>query len=177
MQKTRIKYAAAIATVGVLGLGGVAAAHDRGGSGNVRLTGYEEVPALSTPGSGDFRAFLNRSGDAIRYRLRFDNLESPVTQAHIHFENRTNSGPIVAFLCSNVGTGPTGTQPCPADGGSIQGAIRAADVGAGAEAQGLAAGEFEEFVNAIDAGATYVNVHTTGHPVGEIRAQLDDHDD
>jgi CHRD domain len=34
-------------------------------------------------------------------------------------------------------------------------------------------------VRAIRAGATYVNVHTTGRPTGEIRAQLehDDHDD
>jgi len=44
----------------------------------------------------------------------------------------------------------------------------------GAASQGLAAGEFTELVRAIRAGATYVNVHTTGHPGGEIRAQLED---
>ena len=43
----------------------------------------------------------------------------------------------------------------------------------GAAAQCLAAGEFQELVRAIRAGATYVNVHTEGHPGGEIRAQLD----
>ena len=177
MLKKRLKYGAAIATVGVLGLGGVAAAHDRGSSdNNEHLTGYEEVPALSTPGTGDFHAFLSHSGDTIRYRLSFANLETPVTQAHIHFENRTNAGPIVVFLCTNLGNGPAGTQPCPANGGTIQGTIRAADVGAGAASQGLGAGEFEEFVNAIDAGSTYVNVHSEGHPTGEIRAQLEDHD-
>ena len=177
MQKSRVKYVVALATVGVLGFGGAAVAHDRESSNaEGRLTGFEEVPALSTPGSGDFRAALNRSGDTIRYRLSFDNLESPATQAHIHFENRTNSGPVVVFLCSNLGNGPAGTQPCPADGGRIRGEISADDVLGGAAAQGLAAGEFEEFVNAIDAGATYVNVHTTGRPPGEIRAQLDDHD-
>ena len=46
-------------------------------------------------------------------------------------------------------------------------------MGAGAAGQGLAAGEFNELVRAIRAGATYVNVHTTGYPGGEIRAQLE----
>ena len=178
MLTKRLKYGAAIAAVGVLGLAGVAAADERGSSNNdAHLTGYEETPALSTPGAGDFHASLNHSGDTIRYRLSFANLETPVTQAHIHFENRTNPGPIVVFLCTNLGNGPAGTQHCPANGGTIQGTIRAADIGAGAAAQGLAAGEFQEFVNAIDAGATYVNVHSVGHPAGEIRAQLEGDND
>ena len=42
----------------------------------------------------------------------------------------------------------------------------------GPAAQGIAAGEFAELVRAIRAGATYVNVHTTVHPGGEIRKQL-----
>ena len=142
MQKKRIKYAAALAVVGVLAVGGVAAAHDRGSSdSNEHLTGYEEVPALSTPGAGDFHAFLNHSGDTLRYRLSFANLETPVTQAHIHFENRTNAGPIVVFLCTNLGNGPAGTQPCPANGGTIQGTIRAADVRSPAQPRKVSARE------------------------------------
>jgi hypothetical protein len=104
--------------------------------------------------------------------LTFGGLETNATQSHIHFENRTNTGPIVVFLCSNLGNGPPGTQACPAAGGTITGTIRPADVGAGAAAQGLAAGEFDELVRAIKAGATYVNVHSVGRPAGEIRAQL-----
>jgi len=80
------------------------------------------------------------------------------------------------FLCSNLGNGPAGTQACPAAGGTIRGTIRAADVGAGGAGQGIAAGEFNAFVDAVRAGATYVNVHTTGRPGGEIRAQLSDDD-
>ncbi len=175
MKRARIKFALAVAAVGVLGVGTVAVAAD--GSDSERLTGYEEVPALSTPGVGEFRADVSRAGDAIRYRLTFSDLESAATQAHIHFENETNNGPIVVFLCTNLGNGPAGTQACPAAGGTIRGTIRAADVGDGAAAQGLAAGEFEEFVRAIRAGATYVNVHSTGRPGGEIRAQLESEDD
>jgi hypothetical protein len=112
----------------------------------------------------------------VHYQLSFFGLETQVTQAHIHFENATNNGPIVVFLCTNLGNGPAGTQPCPAGGGTIRGTITAANVGDGAAAQGLAAGEFDELTRAIDAGATYVNVHTQGHPTGEIRAQLDGED-
>ena len=172
MNRTRI-ILMSVAAVGaaVIGLGAVAAAHDDGGPPR-RLTSYQEVPALSTPGVGEFKASLSPAGDAINYRLTFSDLESAATQAHIHFENRTNSGPVVVFLCSNLGNGPAGTQPCPAAGGTITGTITPSDIGAGAAAQGLAAGEFGEFVKAIRAGATYVNVHSTTRPAGEIRAQL-----
>ena len=172
----RVKFGIAVAAVALIGMGTAAVAD------NVRaretLTGYEEVPALSTPGVGEFKIDLNRAGDALDYTLTFSGLESDATQAHIHFENATNNGPVVVFLCSNLGNGPAGTQACPLAGGTITGTITAADVGGGAAAQGLAAGEFDEFVRALRSGATYVNVHSTNRPTGEIRAQIDDdHDD
>ena len=136
-----------------------------------RLTGYEEVPALSTPGTGTFTARIH--GDSsVTYQLTFEATETPVTQSHIHFENRTNNGPIVVFLCSNLGNGPAGTQACPANGGTISGTFDADDVLA-AGTSGIAAGEFDELLAAMRAGATYVNVHTTGRPTGEIRSQID----
>ena len=73
------------------------------------------------------------------------------------------------------GNGPAGTQGCPAAGGTITGTITPVDVGAGAAAQGIAAGEFVELVRAIRAGVTYVNVHTEIRTGGEIRGQLDQH--
>jgi CHRD domain len=176
VKRVRIKLAFVTATAGLLGVGAVAVSAD-GNDIDESLTGFEEVPALSTPGVGEFQASVKRSGDEIRYTLTFSDLETDATQAHIHFENATNNGPIVVFLCSNLGNGPVGTQPCPAAGGTITGTIRPEDVGAGAAAQGIAAGEFQEFVAAIRAGATYVNVHSVGRPGGEIRAQLGDHHD
>ena len=174
MKRAHVKIALAVAAVAVVGSGAGTFATASSGSGDREtLTGYEEFPALSTPGAGEFRSSISRSRDEIRYTLSFSDLETAATQAHIHFENRTNNGPIVVFLCTNLGNGPAGTQACPAAGGTIQGTIRPADVGAGAAAQGLAAGEFDELVRAIRAGATYVNVHSTGRPGGEIRAQLE----
>jgi hypothetical protein len=47
----------------------------------------------------------------------------------------------------------------------------------GPAGQGIAAGEFAELLAAMRAGVTYVNVHSTLYPGGEIRAQIsaDDH--
>lgn len=175
MKRPQIKIALAVAAVAAMGAGaGTVAMASSGGGVREALTGFEEVPALSTPGEGEFRASISRSSDEIRYTLSYDDLESAVTQAHIHFENRTNNGPIVVFLCSNLGGAPAGTQACPEAGGTIQGTITPDDVGNGAAAQGLAAGEFDEFVRAVRAGATYVNVHSVGRPGGEVRAQLED---
>jgi hypothetical protein len=176
--QSRIKYGLAVAAAGALtaaGVAGVAGAWDDGRDVNTRdrLTGYEEVPALSVPGDGSLRLTVDPSGDALRYRLRYRGLESTVTQAHIHFENATNNEPVVAFLCSNLPNPPAGTPACPTGDGSVSGTIGAAQVLGNASAQGLAAGELAELLGAIDAGSTYANVHTADRPAGEIRAQLD----
>ena len=174
MRITRVKLAVGAALVGALTVGAVAVATS-GDNVREKLTGYEEVPALSTPGTGEFRAFVSRSGDQIRYRLTYGHLESAATQSHIHFENATNNGAIVAFLSTNLGNAPAGSDPpaCPPGGGTVTGTLGPEDVGPGAADQGIAAGEFGELVDAIKAGATYVNVHTADRPGGEIRAQLE----
>lgn len=172
LRKRSGQVAAGVAVAAVLGVGAVAVAGGRSGDIRERLSGYEEVPALSTRGEGTFRAWVNRSRTEIHYRLHVEDLGSDFMQAHIHFENATNNGPVVVFLCSNLGNGPEGTQACPAGGGWIRGVIEADDVTTGGAAQGLDAGEIGELVKAIRAGATYVNVHSADFPAGEIRAQL-----
>ena len=94
-----------------------------------------------------------------------------MTQAHIHFAQKSVNGAISVFLCSNLGNGPAGTQACPPSG-TISGTIVAANVTAGAAAQGIAAGELAELLAAIRAGKTYANVHSTKFPGGEIRDQI-----
>ena len=149
--------------------------HDRG---RTRLSGFEEVPALSTAGRASFEAKVER--DTITYELSYRDLESAVTQSHIHFGQKSVNGGISVFLCSNLGNGPAGTQPCPPSG-TVTGTIRPADVSAGAAAagavaQGIAAGEFAELVKALRAGVAYTNVHSSMWPGGEIRGQLGDRD-
>jgi hypothetical protein len=138
----------------------------------VTLTGYQEDPgAVSTAGTGQFRAMVDEDDQTISYRLSYSDLQGSVTQSHIHFGGRAQSGGIAVFLCSNLGNGPAGTQACPPAPATITGTITPADV-IGPAGQGIAAGEFGELIAALRAGVTYVNVHSTIWPGGEIRSQL-----
>ena len=56
----------------------------------------------------------------------------------------------------------------------MEGTIRPADV-IGPVGQGITAGQFDELLDAISADTTYVNVHSSLYPGGEIRSQLDQH--
>jgi hypothetical protein len=166
-----IRSVLVLGVIGALGLGSYALAGEGTKKVTGDLSGYEEVPALSTPGSGEFRARIDDRSDEITYTLSYGGTETPVTQAHVHFGNVSVNAGISVFLCSNLGNGPAGTQACPPAGGTISGTIVPANV-IGPSGQGIAAGQFDELVAAIRAGSTYANVHTTGYPGGEIRAQL-----
>lgn len=135
------------------------------------LESYQEVPAVSGVGDGEFTARIN-GNQSVDWELTYTDMESDVTQAHIHFGQRGVNGGISVFFCSNLGNGPAGTQACPPNGGTISGTFDADDV-IGPSSQGIAAGEFDELLQAIRAGATYVNVHTVLRPGGEVRSQID----
>lgn len=141
----------------------------------VKLSGYEEDPnALSTTGSATFRADIDEESGEISYRLSYRDLEAAITQAHIHFGGRAQSGGISVFLCSNLGNGPAGTQACPNAPATISGTIKAADV-IGPGTQGIGPGELNELFAAIRADKTYVNLHTMKYPGGEVRGQIEHH--
>ena len=139
------------------------------GTATAHLRSYDEVPALSTPGSGDFVATINAAATEINYQLRYSGLQGTVTQSPLHFGQKAVSGAIMIFLCSNLGNGPAGTQACPQEG-TISGVIHAADVTG--NTQGIAPGQLFEIVQGIRGGVVYANVHSDLFPAGEIRGQL-----
>ena len=143
------------------------AKNDKGGHARAKLIGYDEVPSVSTLARGAFRAEIDSDDDSIDYKLTYQGIEGGAAiAAHIHLGQRHTNGGVSAFLCSG------GDKPaCPATGGTVEGTIDAADV-IGPSGQGLAAGQLNELVRAIRAGATYVNVHSTALPGGEIRGQV-----
>jgi hypothetical protein len=137
------------------------------------LIGYQEVPAISSTCEGEFRAKISNDDSQIEFELSYTNLEGDVEQAHIHFGQKDINGGVSVFLCSNLGNGPAGTPSCPGPrSGTVTGTRVAADVIGGAAAQGIAAGELEELIEAIHAGKAYANVHSALLPAGECRGQI-----
>jgi len=182
-------------------LAAIASADDKEQKFSARLSGYNEVhfvagdttakpivpPALrgavSTKATGSFSATLNKAGDIIDYVLSYKGLEGDVTQAHIHFGQRSTVGGIVVWLCQTDTNKPPApldnpkvTPLCPGPNeGTVKGTIMAFQVLA-QTAQGIEAGAFAEVVRALKAEAAYANVHSRLHGPGEIRGQIKFHD-
>jgi hypothetical protein len=160
----------------------VSADDDHGGKRTffAELKGFNEAPSISTTAAGSFRARLNSDGTSLHYKLSYSGLSATVTQAHIHLGQQHTNGGVMVFLCSGASVDPTGLAPaCPATDGTVEGDITAANiiqVGSPAVpppgAQGIVAGEFDEFLRALRKDAGYANVHTTNFPTGEIRGQV-----
>lgn len=169
----------------ILALAGAALAAAAGGAGaeviKAQLIGFEEVPAVSSSGSGSFTARIDRAGTTIEYELQYDGLVGKPFMAHIHIGQRRVNGGISIWLCGNLDDGaaaPPNTPRCPVPGGTVSGVITATNV-VGPTAQLITAGQLDEVIAAIRAGVAYANVHTTaasgGVPGGEIRGQVGGH--
>jgi len=143
------------------------------------LIGYEEVPAVSTIGNGEFKAKFDKNKQSFDYELTYSDVQGTVQQAHIHFGQMGVNGSIVIWLCQ------TATTPAPAavaaltpfcpQSGTVTGTITSANViAAGTASQRILAGELDEVIDAMKAGVAYANVHATPlNPGGEIRGQID----
>ena len=140
------------------------------------LESSEEVPAVSSPASGQFRAKVIKN-TSIEYTLSYKGLEADATQSHIHIGQRSVNGGIVVFLCSGTSVDPTSLAPqCPAREGTVTGTLTSANLAPNAQAQGQGiegeTANFAELLKAIRDDVAYVNVHTTKFTGGEIRGQI-----
>lgn len=127
------------------------------GQVNLQLSGANEVPEVSTVAQG---AYSHKLDPIVSKRLDFELQAFGVgfTMAHIHMGAPGTNGPIVAFL---FGPDMAGTNTI-----DVTGTVRPEDL------TGPLAGNWDGFVAAVQAGNTYVNVHTIARPAGEIRAQV-----
>ncbi len=165
--------ALALACLALLPTGNMLQAQETTSSPYLKATlkSFNQVPAVLAPSGGHFEAQLTPDL-AIAFSLTYENMSSPVAQAHIHFgASRTNGG-VAVFLCGGQ------KAACPASG-TISGVITAADVstlpvtnGDSVIPQGMTPGDLAGLFEAIRAGATYVNVHTENFPSGELRGQV-----
>jgi hypothetical protein len=134
-----------------------------------KLEGFQEVPSVSTTGSG--KCTVKPVDGALAVTLEYAGVTGTVTQAHVHFGQPGVNGGIMFFICTNLGNGPMGTPACPAAPSTVTRTVPAADILAIA-GQGLGAGDLEAVVLALKKKATYCNVHTSTFPGGEVRALL-----
>ena len=136
------------------------------------LSGGEEVPARDTKARGNATFDVSDDGTSISYKLIVSNIEN-VVASHIHVAPAGTNGPVVAFLFGAV----------PAGGGRSDGVLAEGTITAANLVGPLAGQPLSALIDAMQAGNTYVNVHTndgiaptdTGpgdFPGGEIRAQI-----
>lgn len=159
--------------LGALFAAGIATADDK-----VRATlkGFNEVPSVSTEGSGTFEAVINKNGDAIDFEITYSGIQGTVTQSHMHVGQRGVNGGIVLWICGTA-TNPepaTGgnTNVCTSPDGHFTGTWRPENVQTLTNGQQINTGQLDEVIEAIRAGVAYVNVHSKLSPGGEIRGQV-----
>lgn len=128
------------------------------------LNGRQEVPPAATRAQGQVILQLDADTTVLHYKLIVANI-SNITQAHIHMAPAGTNGSVVAWLYPS---GPP-PQPIPGrfNGVLARGTITAANLVGPLLGQPLSA-----LVNAMAAGNTYANVHTSQFPGGEIRGQI-----
>lgn len=123
------------------------------------LTGKEEVPPNESPSSGF--AWVKITNDEIRYEVNVTDMDK-VNAAHIHLAEAGKNGPVVLTLFMG---GPTE---------QVNGTVGEANVTASNLEGPMKGKDVMDLVTAMKNGTTYVNVHTTDFPNGEIRGQLKD---
>jgi MYXO-CTERM domain-containing protein len=117
------------------------------------LDGAQEVPPVTTGGSGAGLLVISSDAGRLTYRIEYGGLSGPVVAAHIHLGGPGETGGVLFPLAHG---------PSP-----MVGTLTAADF----QATGSVA-DYAGALAAIRAGGTYFNLHTAANPAGEIRGQI-----
>src|SRR5215203_1363857 len=136
------------------------------------LTGSQEVPPTGSPGIGSALVTLDTVTNLLTVNVSFAGLGSPTVASHIH----CCAGPGVnAMVATAVPTFPgfplgvtTGTYLMTFDL-TLASTYNPAFITAHG---GTVAGAQAAFIAGLTSGQTYLNIHTSQFPGGEIRGQL-----
>lgn len=130
------------------------------------LSGDQEVPPRETQATGQAIFQLSKDGTELSYKLIVANLEN-LHMAHIHIAPAGSNGGVVAWLYPSAP--PMQLIPGVTNGILAEGVITQANMVGTGPNLGLT---LEGLIDHIKAGNTYVNIHTTLYPGGEIRGQI-----
>jgi len=128
------------------------------------LNGRNEVPEVNTNGQGQAIFKLSNDGSSIHYKLIASNIDD-ILMAHIHVGPADENGPIVVWLY------PSSPPPQKIEG-RFQGVLAEGTITADDLMGPLEGHSLDDLLNAMNAGNTYVNLHTSQKPSGEIRGQI-----
>lgn len=113
----------------------------------VPLTGGQEVPSVTTSGTGNATLTYDPGTRVVKWNVTYSNLSSAATMAHFHGPAEAGKNAAVVVWLSKQGTEPSSP---------ITGQVT------------LTPEQAKQFI----AGEWYVNVHSKDHPNGEIRGQV-----
>lgn len=136
------------------------------------LTGANEVPAVTTAGTGVGVVSLNAGTNELRVMTTFTGLTGDTTAAHIHCCTAPGANAGVATQTPTFAGFPVGVRAGSYDATfntTLATTWNAAFITANG---GTPDGAEMTLGNGLDAGRAYLNIHTSTSPGGEIRANL-----
>jgi hypothetical protein len=154
-----VGYIGMLGAVALLSGAGCSSSNDNSGAGgtfgtagsvSVSLTGAGEVPPTTSTGTADLMVSWDPVMRMVSVSGSFTGLSADATNAHLHgpATATTMLGPVIFGLTVTKGT--------PGTSGTVSGSKNLG---------------FNDWV-AFMGGMTYLNIHTTTNPNGEIRAQV-----
>jgi hypothetical protein len=122
------------------------------------LVGSEENPPVDTTATGQVVFRLDAGGSSLHYTLIVANIED-VFASHIH--------------CGPVGVnGPVGVTLFAGSTVTVNGILAKGTITTPNPGNACGWADLADVAAALQSGDTYVNVHTTANPGGEIRGQV-----
>jgi hypothetical protein len=132
---------------------------------DIHLTCDQQVPSVNTEAFGFAKVQLSEDNLTLSFKVVVCNVAN-VTASHIHVGAAGTNGPVVLPFYGSPSPLFNSTRGCDT---LAEGTRTSANLVPRPDA-GI--NTWTDLINALVAGNTYVNVHTTAHPGGEIRGQL-----
>ena len=134
----------------------------------VELSGQNEVPPVQTSATG-LAEFTTAENDTMKYRINATGVSeaSGITSAHIYSGAEGQTGQVLVDLWNT---------PESKDKDTAYGVIFRGNITESLLKGTLQGKTLSDLMGIMDSGDAYVNIHTSSHPDGEIRGQLNNVD-
>lgn len=131
------------------------------------LSGTNEVPSVSSKAGGVALFRISSDSSKIYYTLNLTDADS-VMMAHIHYGTNKDNGPIAVWLF------PETTSKSPGmDAGPVNGTLKSGVITNSVLGGPFGGKKVIDLIHAMEHDSAYVNVHTSSHPGGEVRGQIE----